>query len=117
MIVTNSLQSLKTLTQLIETDEVIQTYQKMTIKVHQNESVRTLYDRYIEKQKEVVKLEHYQKHEAQKQAERELSELESQLLNQPLLNNYLEYQREINELAQDMSHHIQLKINEHLSEN
>ena len=101
---------------MIQADETIQAYKQMGLKVHQNEAVKSLYDQYIEKQKEVVKLEHYKKQEALKQAELELSELETQLFNHPLLNNYLEYQVEINDLAQTLSHHIQTNINEHLND-
>ncbi len=109
------LESVEALKQLIEDDEILQHYRQMGIKVHQNEAVKALHDAYIAKQKEVVKLTHYHKKEAALQAEQELKQLEDQLFEHPLLNNYLEYQTEINELAQSMSHLIQSKVDEHLS--
>ena len=114
---TNSLASLKVLQDVIASDEHLQAYHQMGIKVHENERIKAMYATYLKKQREVVKLSHYKKTEALKLAEQALLTLENELYEQPLLNDYLEYQREINELSRQMSTFIQFQLDQFLQDN
>ncbi|HAX73415.1 MAG TPA: hypothetical protein DCY20_07820 [Firmicutes bacterium] len=116
---TNSieLKSLNQLNQLLNEDQVIAAYEQMAIKVHQNKKIMDLYERYIAKQKEAVKYEHYAKSNAAAQVQAELNEMEEELFANPLFNEYIQTQIELNELFQSMTHLIESKVNQHLSEN
>ena len=71
---------------------------------------------YIKKQKELIKFEHYGKLNAKLQKEAEMKALEDELYDNPLFNEYIQTQIELNELFSTMTHIIQYKVNKHLSE-
>ena len=72
--------------------------------------------KYIKKQKELIKFEHYGKLNAKLQKEAEMKALEDELYDNPLFNEYIQTQIELNELFSTMTHIIQYKVNKHLSE-
>lgn len=111
-----NLVSFQNLTDKLEKDEAIQRYRQMAIKVHQNEKLVTLYEEYIKKQKDLVKFEAYHKKGAQALVESEMKVLEDELYANPLFNEYIQTQIELNELFQMMTHIIEYKVNKHLSE-
>ncbi|MGL4337285.1 MAG: YlbF family regulator [Turicibacter sp.] len=112
-----TLQSLKQLDEKLNHDEVIQDYLRMAQKVHQNDKLLIKYEEYIAKQKEIVKLAHYQKPTAKAMAEAQLAQIEEDLFMNPLFNEYMNRQVELNELFQDMTYLIEDKVKKHLSEN
>lgn len=116
MIEQTNLQAFESLKQKIDNDPVMDRYHQMANKIHQNEKILAVYDEYIQKQKQLIKFEHYQKNQAAKQLEEEMKELEEQLYANPLFNEYIQTQIELNELFQSMTHIIEYKVNKHLSE-
>lgn len=116
MIQQTNLPSFEKLKEKLATDPVIERYRQLTQKVHQNEKLLALYDEYIQKQKELIKLKHYGKSNASLQKEDELKAIESELYDNPLFNEYIQTQIELNELFSTMTHIIQYKVNKHLSE-
>lgn len=116
MIQQTNLPSFEKLKEKLATDPVIERYRQLTQKVHQNEKLLALYDEYIQKQKELIKLQHYAKSNASFQKEDELKAIESELYDNPLFNEYIQTQIELNELFSTMTHIIQYKVNKHLSE-
>ncbi len=116
MIQQTNLPSFEKLKEKLATDPVIERYRQLTQKVHQNEKLLALYDEYIQKQKELIKLQHYGKSNASLQKEDELKAIESELYDNPLFNEYIQTQIELNELFSTMTHIIQYKVNKHLSE-
>ncbi|MDO4924085.1 MAG: YlbF family regulator [Turicibacter sp.] len=116
MIQQTNLPSFEKLKEKLATDPVIERYRQLTQKVHQNEKLLALYDEYIQKQKELIKLQQYGKSNASLQKEDELKAIESELYDNPLFNEYIQTQIELNELFSTMTHIIQYKVNKHLSE-
>lgn len=111
-----NLPSFERLNERLANDPVIKRYRLLTEKVHQNKKLLAIYDEYIKMQKEVIKLGHYGKTNAQSQKEAELKALENELYHHPLFNEYIQIQIELNELFSTMAHIIQYKVNKHLSE-
>lgn len=111
-----NLQAFEVLKEKLNHDPVLERYRQMTQKVHQNEKLLALYDEYIQKQKQLIKLEHYHKTQAAAQLEQEMKQLEERLYANPLFNEYIQTQIELDELFQTMTHIIQYKVNKHLSE-
>ena len=92
-------------------------YRQLAVKVHQNERLLNLYDEYLQKQKELIKFEHYHKSGAASSVASEMKLLEDELYANPLFNvNIIQTQIELNELFQSMTHIIEYKVNKHLSE-
>ena len=113
---TTNLPSFEKLKEKLATDPIMERYRQLTQKVHQNEKLLALYDEYIKKQKELIKFEHYGKLNAKLQKEAEMKALEDELYDNPLFNEYIQTQIELNELFSTMTHIIQYKVNKHLSE-
>ena len=111
-----NLPSFEKLKEKLATDPIMERYRQLTQKVHQNEKLLALYDEYIKKQKELIKFEHYGKLNAKLQKEAEMKALEDELYDNPLFNEYIQTQIELNELFSTMTHIIQYKVNKHLSE-
>ena len=111
-----NLPSIEKLKEKLATDPIMERYRQLTQKVHQNEKLLALYDEYIKKQKELIKFEHYGKLNAKLQKEAEMKALEDELYDNPLFNEYIQTQIELNELFSTMTHIIQYKVNKHLSE-
>lgn len=111
-----NLPSFEKLKEKLSTDPILERYRQLTQKVHQNDKLLGLYDDYIQKQKELIKLEHYGKTNASSQKEAELKAIEAKLYDNPLFNEYIQTQIELNELFLTMTHIIQYKVNKHLSE-
>lgn len=112
----SQLTNLERLKEKLAQDEVMDRYRQMAIKVHQNEKLLVMYDEYLKKQKELIKFEHYHKQGAASLVESEMNSLEEELYANPLFNEYIQTQIELNELFQDMTHIIEYKVNKHLSE-
>ncbi|CUM97394.1 MULTISPECIES: YlbF family regulator [Turicibacter] len=111
-----NLASFNALKEKLDQDEVIVRYRQLAVKVHQNERLLNLYDEYLQKQKELIKFEHYHKSGAASSVASEMKLLEDELYANPLFNEYIQTQIELNELFQSMTHIIEYKVNKHLSE-
>ena len=111
-----NLPSFEKLNEKLASDPLIQRYRLLTEKVHQNQKLLSLYEEYIKKQKDLIKVDYYGKSNAKLQKEAELKALEDELYDNPLFNEYIQTQIELNELFLTMTHIIQHKVNKHLSE-
>ena len=111
-----NLLSFEKLNEKLASDPLIERYRLLTEKVHQNQKLLALYDEYIKKQKDLIKVDYYGKSNAKLQKEAELKALEDELYENPLFNEYIQTQIELNELFSTMTHIIQHKVNKHLSE-
>ena len=74
-----NLPSFEKLNEKLASDPLIERYRLLTEKVHQNQKLLALYDEYIKKQKDLIKVEHYGKSNAKLQKEAELKALEDEL--------------------------------------
>lgn len=74
-----NLPSFEKLKEKLSTDPILERYRQLTQKVHQNDKLLGLYDDYIQKQKELIKLEYYGKTNASSQKEAELKAIEAKL--------------------------------------
>ena len=90
-----NLPSFEKLKEKLSTDPILERYRQLTQKVHQ---------------------EYYGKTNASSQKEAELKAIEAKLYDNPLFNEYIQTQIELNELFLTMTHIIQYKVNKHLSE-
>ena len=95
-----NLPSFEKLKEKLATDPIMERYRQLTQKVHQNEKLLALYGKL----------------NAKLQKEAEMKALEDELYDNPLFNEYIQTQIELNELFSTMTHIIQYKVNKHLSE-
>jgi len=103
------LSSIEALKNKLNQDEVIIRYRELGVKVHQNKELLALYNRYLQLQKEMVNLDYYKKNDNQK--EKEFKALEARLMDNPLFNEYIQLQIELEGLFQTMSYLIEEGIN------
>ena len=116
MLEITNLRSVQELKNKLENDPVWEQYREMGAQIHQNEKIMALYEEYLRLQKQVVVLEHTAKKAVLLQKEKELKELEDQLYNYPLFNEYIQRQIELEELLQMMAYYIQDQVNNHLKQ-
>jgi cell fate (sporulation/competence/biofilm development) regulator YmcA (YheA/YmcA/DUF963 family) len=108
------LKSLQGLQGQLQSDPLFERYRELSRKLHQNAKILSAYDRYLVLQKEWVKLEHFQKSVAKAKIQEQMLELEDELYNYPLFNEYIQLQRELEELFQNMSQLVEFRVNEAL---
>src|SRR5699024_4366011 len=88
---------------LKETDEV-NFFQQAERKINENEKVSNLIADIKKHQKEAVNLQHFQKHEALKDVEAKIDEMQSEVDAVPLVQEFKQSQTEVNELLQLVSY-------------
>jgi cell fate (sporulation/competence/biofilm development) regulator YmcA (YheA/YmcA/DUF963 family) len=84
---------------IAETEEV-DFFKRAEAQIHENEKVRTLIADIKGLQKQAVNLQHYGKPEALKKVEDKIEELERQLDEIPIVQEFKQSQVEVNELLQ-----------------
>ena len=114
MIEINQLSSIQKLMDKLNKEPIFLRYRELGTKVHQNQELMDLYNQYLNLQKEMVNLKHYQKSNIQK--ENEFKKIEDCLFENPLFNEYIQLQIEIENLFQTMAHLIQEGVNRDLCE-
>ena len=112
----NNLNSIVRFKEKLENDSEFKRYRELGVKVHQNKKLLALYEEYLNLQKEVVNLSHYQKLEAKKLKEQELQSLQDELYDNPLFNEYIQMQVELEELFQTIAHLIENHVNRYFNE-
>jgi cell fate (sporulation/competence/biofilm development) regulator YmcA (YheA/YmcA/DUF963 family) len=90
----------KQLAELISTSEEVQTYQKAEKMIQENARIQQLISAIKKKQKEVVAFESFQNQEMVKKIEGEMKELQDELDEIPLVQQFQQSQMDINYLLQ-----------------
>ncbi|WP_100399273.1 RicAFT regulatory complex protein RicA family protein [Bacillus sp. FJAT-44742] len=104
----------KELGKLIAGTEEVDFFKRAEKQINQNLKVQELIGQIKKKQKEAVNLQHYQKGEALKKVEKEIDELNVQLDEIPIVNEFKSSQTEVNELLQLVSGTISNKVTDEI---
>ncbi|MFC5712052.1 RicAFT regulatory complex protein RicA family protein [Thalassorhabdus alkalitolerans] len=104
----------KELGKLIAGTEEVDFFKRAEKQINQNLKVQELIGKIKKKQKEAVNLQHYQKGEALKNVEKEIDELNAQLDEIPIVNEFKSSQTEVNELLQLVSGTISNKVTDEI---
>nr|WP_295971595.1 RicAFT regulatory complex protein RicA family protein [uncultured Bacillus sp.] len=84
---------------IAETDEV-DFFKRAEAAIHENEKVRTSIKAIKGLQKQAVNFQHYSKEEALKKTEEKISQLEQELDEIPIVNEFKQSQSDVNDLLQ-----------------
>lgn len=84
---------------IAETDEV-DFFKRAEAAIHENEKVRTNIKAIKGLQKQAVNFQHYSKEEALKKTEEKISQLEQELDEIPIVNEFKQSQSDVNDLLQ-----------------
>ncbi|SDH00416.1 Cell fate regulator YmcA, YheA/YmcA/DUF963 family (controls sporulation, competence, biofilm development) [Alteribacillus persepolensis] len=106
----------KELGRLISKTEEVDFFKKAETKINQNLKVQELIGKIKNKQKQAVNLQHYQKHEALKQVEKEIEELNQEIDEIPLVQEFKQSQTEVNHLLQLVSTTISNTVTDEIIE-
>ncbi|WP_163653235.1 RicAFT regulatory complex protein RicA family protein [Listeria sp. PSOL-1] len=98
---------------LAETDEVA-FYRTAEARIHENEKIKQKIAAIKDLQKQAVNLEHYQKHEALRQVEQQIKELNEEIDRLPIVTEYRRAQLEANDLIQLLTKEIAKQISQHI---
>lgn len=98
---------------IAETDEV-DFFKKAEAKIHENEKVRTLIAQIKGLQKQAVNLQHYGKYEALKRTEEKISQIEAELDEIPVVQEFKQSQVEVNNLLQLVATTISNKVTDEI---
>ncbi|EIJ81416.1 hypothetical protein PB1_00685 [Bacillus methanolicus PB1] len=90
----------KEIAKMIAETEEVDFFKRAEAQIHENEKVRTLIADIKGLQKQAVNLQHYGKPEALKKVEEKIEELERQLDEIPIVQEFKQSQVEVNELLQ-----------------
>ncbi|RKD75308.1 MULTISPECIES: RicAFT regulatory complex protein RicA family protein [Sinobaca] len=93
----------KELGSMIAETEEVDFFKRAEAQINKNLRVQELIGKIKAKQKEAVNLQHYQKHEALKETEREIDELNAEIESIPLVVEFQQSQTEVNHLLQLVS--------------
>jgi cell fate (sporulation/competence/biofilm development) regulator YmcA (YheA/YmcA/DUF963 family) len=90
----------KELAESLSTSDEVQVYQKAEIKVNNHTEVQNIIKMIKKKQKEIVGFEHFKNAAMVTKIEKEIEELEEQLNEYPVVNEFKQSQEDINYLLQ-----------------
>jgi len=90
----------KELAETLTTADEVQIYQKAELKVNNHTEVQEIIKRIKKKQKEIVGFEHFKNQTMVDKIEKEIEELEQQLNEYPVVNEFKQSQEDINYLLQ-----------------
>jgi len=99
---------------LADTDEVA-FFKKAEEQINKNEKVQNLIKQIKLLQKESVNLQHYQKFEALRENENKIDRLMDELDNIPLVKEFKQSQKEVNDLLQYISTSISSRVTEEIT--
>ncbi|MFZ4454228.1 RicAFT regulatory complex protein RicA family protein [Salibacterium aidingense] len=98
-----------------ETEEV-DFFKRAEAQINRNVRVQELIQQIKNKQKEAVNLQHYEKQEALKQAEQELEELNKEIESIPIVQEFQQSQKDVNQLLQLVSTTISNTVTDEIIE-
>ncbi|MED4884255.1 RicAFT regulatory complex protein RicA family protein [Bacillus smithii] len=90
----------KELAKMIAESEEVDFFKKAEAKIHENEKVRQLIANIKSLQKQAVNFQHYGKTEALKKTEEKIEQLERELDDIPVVQQFKESQVDVNDLLQ-----------------
>jgi cell fate (sporulation/competence/biofilm development) regulator YmcA (YheA/YmcA/DUF963 family) len=90
----------KELAESLSTADEVQVYQKAELKVNNHTEVQNIIKVIKKKQKEIVGFEHFKNEAMVAKIEKEIEELEGQLNDYPVVNEFKQSQEDINYLLQ-----------------
>ncbi|KHD86569.1 RicAFT regulatory complex protein RicA family protein [Heyndrickxia ginsengihumi] len=99
---------------IAETDEV-DFYRRAEIQINENKKVRELIDRIKRLQKQAVNYQHYGKIEALKVVEEKIDQLQAELDEIPVVQEFKQSQVDVNDLLQIVANTISNKVTEELT--
>ncbi|MDA3130539.1 RicAFT regulatory complex protein RicA family protein [Aliibacillus thermotolerans] len=110
------LQKAKELGKLISGTDEVAFFKQAELKINKNLRVQELIAQIKKKQKEAVNLQHYGKHEALEQKEKEIDALHDELDEIPLVQEFKQSQTEVNHLLQLVSTTISNTVTDEIIE-
>lgn len=90
----------KELAQLLATSEEVETFQKAEAMIDKNERIQTLIKAIKKKQKEIVGFEYFKNNEMVAKIEKEMNDMQEELDNIPLVQQFQQTQTDINYMLQ-----------------
>ncbi|MDT0159306.1 RicAFT regulatory complex protein RicA family protein [Bacillus sp. AG4(2022)] len=102
------------LAQIIAETEEVDFFKRAEAQIHSNEKVRTAITSIKGLQKQAVNLQHFGKEEALKKTEAKIEELERQLDEIPVVQEFKQSQVEVNELLQLVANTISNKVTDEI---
>jgi cell fate (sporulation/competence/biofilm development) regulator YmcA (YheA/YmcA/DUF963 family) len=96
----------KELAKMIAESEEVNFFKKAEAKIHENEKVRQLIANIKSLQKQAVNFQHYGKTEALKKTEEKIEQLEKELDDIPVVQQFKESQIDVNDLLQIVANTI-----------
>ncbi|MCA1042458.1 RicAFT regulatory complex protein RicA family protein [Bacillus infantis] len=102
------------LAQIIAETEEVDFFKRAEAQIHSNEKVRTAITSIKGLQKQAVNLQHFGKEEALKKTEAKIEELERQLDEIPVVQEFKQSQVEVNELLQLVATTISNKVTDEI---
>ncbi|SDH54346.1 RicAFT regulatory complex protein RicA family protein [Alteribacillus bidgolensis] len=101
---------------LISETEEVDFFKKAEEKINKNLKVQELIGKIKNKQKQAVNLQHYEKREALKQVEQEIDELNKEIDEIPLVQEFKQSQKDVNHLLQLVSTTISNTVTDEIIE-
>ncbi|MGY4689896.1 RicAFT regulatory complex protein RicA family protein [Salibacterium sp. K-3] len=101
---------------LISETEEVDFFKRAEAQINRNVRVQELIQKIKNKQKQAVNLQHYEKKEALKQAEDELAALNEEIESIPIVQEFQQSQKDVNELLQLVSTTISNKVTDEIIE-
>lgn len=98
------------LAKLIENTEEVDFFKRAEEQINQNQRVQQLIAQIKLLQKESVNLQHYQKHEAYRNNEEKIDQLQRELDSIPLVQEFKQSQNDVNDLLQLVSGTISKQV-------
>ncbi|MBU7592200.1 RicAFT regulatory complex protein RicA family protein [Metabacillus halosaccharovorans] len=98
------------LAQMISESKEVDFFKRAEAQLNDNQKVREMIASIKSLQKQAVNFQHYGKHEALKQVEAKIDNIQSELDEIPIIQEFKESQLEVNDLLQLVSHTISNKV-------
>lgn len=104
------------LARMVAETEEVDFFKRAEAQIHENQKVRTMIDDIKGLQKQAVNLQHYGKQEALKKVEEKISEIEQELDEIPVVQDFKQSQLEVNELLQIIASTISNTVTDEIIE-
>lgn len=102
----------KKLGKMMAETEQVEFFKKAEAKIHENKEVRERMASLKSLQKQSVNFQNYGKERAYQMTEEKISKIQDELDEMPIVNQFQESQRQVNELLQLVSHAISRTVTE-----
>jgi cell fate (sporulation/competence/biofilm development) regulator YmcA (YheA/YmcA/DUF963 family) len=106
----------KELAKMVSETEEVDFFKRAEEQINKNEKIQLLMNSIKGLQKQAVNLQHYQKHEALKQVEEKLDKLHEELDGIPIVQEFKDSQRDVNDLLQLIANTISNTVTDEIIE-